>query len=73
MRGRFLKPRIKEIRKNLYERKNKNFSESKTEEIEKNLLELEKSLFNFKKYHPQDDFEQKNLRDVENLFDQSID
>ena len=47
-------------------------------EIEENLFELEKSLSNFKKYHPQDDFEHKNLRDLENLFkeilfNQSID
>ena len=42
-------------------------------ETEKNLLELQKSLSNFKNYHPQDDFEHKNLRDVGNLFNQSID
>ena len=58
---------MKEIRKNLYEIKNKNLSESEMEEIEKNLLELEKSLSNNKKYHPQDDFEHKNLRHVGNL------
>ena len=73
LRDMLLKPKIKEIGKNLYEIKNKNLSESKTEEIEKNLLELEKSLSNFKKYHPQDDFEHKNLRDVRNLFNQSND
>ena len=69
---RFLKPKIREIRKNLYEKKNKNLSESETDEIEKNLLELEKSLSNFKNYHPQVDFEHKNLRDKRNLFNQSI-
>ena len=42
-------------------------------EIEKNLFELEKSLSNFKKYRPQDDFEHKSLRDIRNLFNQSID
>ena len=42
-------------------------------EIEKNLFELKKSLSNFKKYRPQDDFEHKSLRDIRNLFNQSID
>ena len=39
LKDRFLKPKIREIRKNLYEIENKNLSESETEEIEKNLLE----------------------------------
>ena len=39
LKNRFLKPKIREIRKNLYEIENKNLSESETEEIEKNLLE----------------------------------
>ena len=42
MRDWFLKPKITEIRKNLYEIENKNLSESKMKEIEKNLFELEK-------------------------------
>ena len=38
---RFLKPKIKEIRKNLHEIENKkNLSESKIKKIEKNLLKL---------------------------------
>ena len=35
LRDRFLKPKIKEIRKNLYEIKNKKLSESELKEIEK--------------------------------------
>ena len=48
MRDRFLKPKIKETRKNLYEIKNKNLSESESKEIEKNLFELEESLSKLK-------------------------
>ena len=45
-RDRFLKHKIKEIKRNFYEIENeKNFSKSKIEEIEQNLIELEKSLF----------------------------
>ena len=40
LRGRFLKPKIKEMIKNLYEIKNKNLSELELKEIEKNLFEL---------------------------------
>ena len=43
LRDRFLKPKIKEIRKSLYEIENKSFSESKTKEIEKNVLNEKKS------------------------------
>ena len=73
LRDRFLKPKIKEIRKNLYEIENKNLSESKTKEIEKNLFELEESLFKLKKYYDYDDAKYKGIRDVENLFNQSTD
>ena len=38
LRDRFLKPKIKEIRKNLYETEDKSFSELKAKEIEKNVL-----------------------------------
>ena len=45
LRDRFLKPKIKEIRRNLYETENENnLSESNIEEINQNLTELEKSL-----------------------------
>ena len=57
---RFLKPKIKEIRKNL--------SKSKIKEIEKNLLELEENLSEPKKYYDYDDAKYKGIRDVRNLF-----
>ena len=55
LRDMFLEPKIKEIRENLYEIENKNLSESKTKEIEKNLLEL---------YYDYDDVEYKRIRGV---------
>ena len=74
LRDKFLKPKIKEIRKNLYEIENKkNLSVSKTKEIEKNLFELEKILSKLKKFYDYDDGEYKGIRDVGNLFNQSID
>ena len=38
LRDRFLKPKIKEIRKNIYEIEDKSFSELKAKEIEKSVL-----------------------------------
>ena len=73
LRNRFLKPKIKKIRKNLYEIENKNLSESKIKEIEKNLCELEESLFKLQKSYNYDDAEYKGIRDMKNLFDQSVD
>ena len=65
LRDRFLKPKIKEIRKSLYEIENKkNLSESKIKEIEKNLLDLEESLSELKKYYDYDDAEYKGIRDI---------
>ena len=50
--------KIKEIRKNYYEIKNeRNPSEPKIKEIEKNLTELEKNLSKTKKYYDYDDIE----------------
>ena len=67
LRDRFLKPKIKEIRRNLYEIENKkNLSKSKIKRIEENLLDLEKNLFKFKKYYDCD-IEYKGISDVENL------
>ena len=60
LRDRFLKPKIKELRRNLYEIESK--------KNEENLLDLEKSLFEFKKYYDYDDIEYKIIRDVGNLF-----
>ena len=58
LRGRFSKPKIKEIRRNLYEIENKNnLSTQKIKEIEKNLNELEKSLAKLKRYYDYDDIE----------------
>ena len=53
LRDRFLKPKIKQIRRNLYEKENKkNLSRSKIKEIE-----LEESLFKLNKYYYYDDIE----------------
>ena len=69
LRDRFLKPKIKEIRRNLYEIENKkNLSKPKIKEIEQNLIELEKSLFKLNKYYDYDDIEYKGIRNVEKLF-----
>ena len=79
LKDRFLKPKIKEIRRNLYEIENKkNLSKSKIKEIEQNLIELEESLFKLNKYYDYDDIEYKGIRDLGNLFngvvfDQSTD
>ena len=63
LRDRFLKPKIKEIRRNFYEIKNKkNLSKSKIKEIEQNLTELEESLFKLNKYYNYDDAEYKGMR-----------
>ena len=73
LRDRFLKPKIKEIIKKFYEIENKNLFEWKIKEIEKNLFELEESLSKLKKYYGYDDAEYKGMRDVGNLFNQSVD
>ena len=51
-------------------KKQKNRYKSNIKKIEKNLLELEESLSKLKKY---DDTKYKRIRDVRNLFNQSID
>ena len=49
-------PKIKKIRRNLYEIENeKNLFTPKIKEIKKILLELEKSFFELKKYYDYDD------------------
>ena len=79
LRDRFSKPRINEIKRNLYGIKNpKNLSKSKINEIENNLNELEESLSKFKKYYDYDGSEYRGIRDIGNLFNgiafnQSID
>ena len=68
-RDRFLKPKIKEIRSNLYEIENKkNLSISKIKETEQNLIELEESFFKLNKYYDYDDTEYQGIRDAANLF-----
>ena len=70
----FLKPKIKEIRRNLYEIENKkNLSKSKIKEIEENYYELQKRLSKLNKYYDYDDIEYKGIRNVGNLFNQSTD
>ena len=72
LRDRFLKPKIKEIIRNVYEIENKkNLSKSKIKEIEQNLIELEESLFKLNKYYDYDDIKYREIRDVENLFNWS--
>ena len=44
LKDRFLKPKIKEIRRKLYDIEKKGLSKSKIKEIEQNLIELEESL-----------------------------
>ena len=69
LKDRFLKPKIKEIGRNLYEIENKkNLSKLKIKDIEQNYTELEESLFRLNKYYDYDDVEYKGIRDVENLF-----
>ena len=71
LRDRFLKPKIKVIRRNIYEIESKNnLLTQKIKGIEENLHELEKKLSRMKKYYDQDDIEFKGIR---NVFNQSID
>ena len=49
------------------------FLNKKTEEIEKNLHELEKSLSKLKWYYDYDDIEYKGIRNVKNVFNLSLD
>ena len=73
-RYQFSKLKIKEIRKNLYEIENeKNPSESKIKEIEKNLTKLEENLSKTKNYYDYDGIEYREIRNVRDLFDLSID
>ena len=71
LRDRFLKPKIKVIRRNIYEIESKNnLLTQKIKGIEENLHELEKKLSRMKKYYDHDDIEFKGIR---NVFNQSID
>ena len=67
LRHKFSKSKINEIRRNLYEIENaKNLFAPKIKEIERNL-------FRARKYYDYDDTEYKEIRDVKDLFDLSID
>ena len=73
-RYKFSKLKIKEIRENLYKiEKEKNLSEPKKKEIEKNLTELEENLSKTKRYYDYNDSEYRGVRNVRDLFDLSID
>ena len=66
LRYEFSKSKINEFRRSLYNIKNqKNLSAPEIKETEKNLLELEKSLYNFKKYY---DYRYQGIEDIGNLF-----
>ena len=69
----FSKRKRNEIRRNLYEIKNKkNLFTLGTEKTEKSLDELEIFLSKTKKYHDYGDAEYKGIKDMEGLFDLSI-
>ena len=71
LRDRFLKLKIKEIRRNLYKIENKmNLSKTKIKEIDQNLTELRENIFKHNKYYDYDDLEYKGIRDIRNLFDE---
>ena len=61
------KKRIEDIRKDVNKSRHV-FSKSKIKQIEKDLLEFEKSLSKPKKYHHYDDNEYRGIRDVRSLF-----
>ena len=64
-----LMSKINETRRNLYEIKNEeNIFKPKKKKIEKNLIELEKSLYYANKYHNFDAIEYCGIKDIENLF-----
>ena len=69
LKDRFLKSKIKQIRRTLYEIENKkNLSKSKIKDIEENLYELEKGLSKLKKCYDYDDIKYKGIRGIRNLF-----
>ena len=73
-RYKFSKSKTKEIRKNLYETENENnLFAPKIKEIERYLLALEENYFKPKKYYDYDNTEYKGIRNVQDLFDLSID
>ena len=71
IRYRFSKSKINVFRRSLYTIKiRKNLSSPKIKETKRNLLELEKYLYNFKRCYDYDDNKYQGIRDIENLFDE---
>lgn len=74
LRDRFLKWKIKEIRRNFCATENKkNLPKSNITKIKKSLFELEESLSMLKKYYDNDDIEYKRIREFENLVNMATD
>ena len=70
---RFSKSKIREIRRNRYEIENKkNLPPQKIKEIERDIFELQESLYQLKNYYGYDDIEYKGIRAAGNLFGLSI-
>ena len=63
---------IKKIKVDFNELRNR-FLKPKIKEVEKNVLQLVESLFKLKKYYYYDNTEYKGIRNLGNLFNQSID
>ena len=73
LRYRFSKSKINEFRRSLHNiKKQKNLFAPEIKETEKNLLELEKSLSNLKKYYDYDDTVYRGIRDIENSFNGNL-
>ena len=73
-RHKFTKSKIKNIKRNIYEIKNKkNLFMFGIEKIEKSLDKLENFHFKTKKYYDYDDDEYRGIKDIEGLFDLSND
>ena len=72
LRNRFSKPKIKAIRRNIYEN-GKNLSGSKIKEIGKKSYWIRGKSFKLKKCYDYDDTRYKGIRDVRNLFGLPID
>ena len=65
----FSKSKINEFRKRLHNIKiKKRISAPEIKETKKNLAELEKSLYNLKKYYDYDDIKYHGIRDIGDLF-----
>ena len=70
LRNKFSKSKIKEIRKNLYEKEKglENEEEQEKKQHAKELKKIKKSLEKLKRYHDKDDQDYKGIRYIENLF-----